>query len=92
MPTDYASFTRAVLKICDELASTRPTAVNLFWAIERMKRKLESLAGSASLIQSNRPLLIESQAILEEDIELCKTMGRHGAELIQDGQTVLDPL
>ena len=40
---DYASFASVVYKICDELAATRPTAVNLFWAIERMRRKLESL-------------------------------------------------
>jgi methylthioribose-1-phosphate isomerase len=85
---EYLSFARAVLTICDELAATRPTAVNLFWAIERMKRKLQSLeAHSISSIQ--QALIKESQAILEEDISLCKTMGRHGAELIKDGQTVL---
>jgi len=86
--TDYFSFASAVVKICDELAATRPTAVNLFWAIERMKRKLESLrAQPVSAIK--QALIIESQAILEEDISLCKTMGRHGAKLIGDGQTVL---
>jgi methylthioribose-1-phosphate isomerase len=85
---EYPSFARAVLTICDELAATRPTAVNLFWAIERMKRKLQSLeAQSISSIQ--QALIKESQAILEEDINLCKTMGRHGAELIKDGQAVL---
>jgi methylthioribose-1-phosphate isomerase len=85
---EYLSFAQAVLTICDELAATRPTAVNLFWAIERMKRKLQSLeAHSISSIQ--QALIKESQAILEEDISLCKTMGRHGAELIKDGQTVL---
>ena len=85
---DYPSFARAVLKICDDLAATRPTAVNLFWAIERMRRKLESLrAQPVSAIK--QALIIESQAILEEDIQLCKTMGRHGAELVRDGQTVL---
>ncbi len=86
--TEYSSFAPAVFKICDELAATRPTAVNLFWAIERMRRKLESLqAQPVSAIK--QALIIESQAILEEDISLCKTMGRHGAELIGDGQTVL---
>ncbi|NJN70163.1 MAG: hypothetical protein HC801_07720 [Nitrospira sp.] len=86
--TEYSLFAQAVLKICDELAATRPTAVNLFWAIERMRRKLESLKDRPiSFIQ--QALVVESQAILEEDIALCKTMGRHGAELIQDGQTVL---
>jgi len=86
--TDYPTFAQAVLKICDDLASTRPTAVNLFWALERMKRKLESV-GAQPVSTIKQVLTSESQAILEEDIALCKTMGRHGAELIQDGQTVL---
>jgi len=86
--TDDATFAQTVLKICDELATTRPTAVNLFWAIERMRRKLESLKGQPVSAIKER-LVSESQAILEEDISLCKTMGRHGAELIQDGQTIL---
>ena len=86
--TEYATFAQAVLKICDELAATRPTAVNLFWAIERMRRKLESLQGQP--VSAIKQILIsESQTILEEDITLCKTMGRHGAGLIRDGQTIL---
>ena len=86
--SDYSTFAQAVFKICDNLASTRPTAVNLFWALERMRRKLESV--QAQPVSTIKELLIlESQAILEEDIALCKTMGRHGAELIRDGQTVL---
>ncbi|MBK9306372.1 MAG: S-methyl-5-thioribose-1-phosphate isomerase [Nitrospira sp.] len=86
--TEYSSFAQAVLTICDELAATRPTAVNLFWAIERMKQKLESLQ-TEPISTIKQALTLESQAILEEDISLCKTMGCHGAELIKDGQTVL---
>jgi methylthioribose-1-phosphate isomerase len=86
--TDYATFSRAVLRICDDLASTRPTAVNLFWAIERMKRTLESLRESPISV-AKQALIQESQAILEEDVKLCKAMGRHGADLIADGQTIL---
>ena len=86
--TDYSAFVQAVLTICDRFAATRPTAVNLFWAIERMKRKLAALQDqSIALIKSE--LIRESQAILDEDIALCKTMGRYGAELIKDGETVL---
>jgi len=85
---DYASFAPAVIKICDELAATRPTAVNLFWAIERMRRKVESLR-TQPVSAIKQALITESQVILEEDIDLCKTMGRHGAELIRDGQTIL---
>ena len=86
--TDYPSFAQAVGTICDELAATRPTAVNLFWAIDRMRKKLEPLQGQ-SVSTIKQVLISESQAILEEDIALCKTMGRHGAGLIQDGQTIL---
>jgi methylthioribose-1-phosphate isomerase len=86
--TDYPTFAQAVLKICDDLAATRPTAVNLFWAIERMKQKLELLRNHP-IPFVKQALINESQAILEEDIQLCKTMGSHGAELIRDGQTIL---
>jgi methylthioribose-1-phosphate isomerase len=86
--TEYASFARTVLGICDQLAATRPTAVNLFWAIERMKRRLDALHDQpVSLIKP--ALLAEAQAILDEDVVLCKNIGRHGATLIHDGQTVL---
>jgi methylthioribose-1-phosphate isomerase len=86
--TAWNEFQTAVLSICDQLAETRPTAVNLFWAIERMKRKLVELRDQpVSSIKAG--LVAESQAILDEDIALCKAMGRHGAELIKDGQTVL---
>lgn len=86
--TDYDAFVKALLPICDELAATRPTAVNLFWAIDRMKRKLSAL-GSESVPSIKAALMGESQAILDEDIALCKSMGRHGADLIQGGQTIL---
>jgi len=86
--TDYPAFAQAVLTICDRLAATRPTAVNLFWAIERMKRKLAALRDKpVALIKAE--LIEESQAILDEDIALCKAMGRYGAGLIEDGQTIL---
>ena len=86
--TDYPAFAEVVLAICDRLAATRPTAVNLFWAIERMKRKLASLKDqSVSLIKAE--LIREARAILDEDIALCKALGRHGAELIKDGETIL---
>jgi methylthioribose-1-phosphate isomerase len=86
--SDYPSFAKRLFAICDELAATRPTAVNLFWAIARMKQFVESMNDQpVGSIQA--ALIKEAQAILEEDIRLCKTMGRYGAELIQDGQTIL---
>jgi methylthioribose-1-phosphate isomerase len=73
--------------ICARLAATRPTAVNLFWAIDRMKRLFASLLGSgASLDQIKEKLLAEAHAMYEEDIAACKTMGAFGAALLpQEG-------
>jgi methylthioribose-1-phosphate isomerase len=85
---DYESFVGAVNRICDCLAATRPTAVNLFWAIDRMKRTIQSLKGRP-IAAIKQALIDEALAVLEEDVQLCRAMGRHGAELIQDGQTVL---
>ncbi len=86
--TEFPAFAQALVPICDHLAATRPTAVNLFWAIDRMKKKLASLSALA-VPAAKAALLAEAQAILDEDIALCKAMGRHGAELIANGQTVL---
>ena len=88
MAPAYAEFSKELLAICDRLAATRPTAVNLFWAIERMKRLLASLR-TQPIAAIKAALLKESQVILDEDIALCKAMGRHGAGLIATGQTVL---
>jgi methylthioribose-1-phosphate isomerase len=84
----YEDFARAVGKICDELAATRPTAVNLFWAIERMKKKLAELRAKP-VAEIKRALVEESQRILDEDIAMNRAMGRHGAALVQSGQTIL---
>jgi methylthioribose-1-phosphate isomerase len=86
--TDYEPFAKELIGVCQRLAATRPTAVNLFWAIERMKQKLLASRGEP-IAAIKAALLKESQAILEEDVALCKAMGRHGAELIQRGQTIL---
>lgn len=86
--TEFPAFAQALLPICDHLAATRPTAVNLFWAIDRMKKTLASLSAQA-VPAVKAALLAEAQAILAEDIALCKAMGKHGADLIANGQTVL---
>ncbi|MBM3812594.1 MAG: S-methyl-5-thioribose-1-phosphate isomerase [Acidimicrobiia bacterium] len=74
--------------ICDDLAGTRPTAVNLFWAIDRMKRLYASLDGKPAA-EIRAALVAEAQKIKLEDIAVNQAMGRHGAELIPDGKTVL---
>jgi methylthioribose-1-phosphate isomerase len=75
-------------RICEELASTRPTAVNLFWGIDRMKR-LYSSVRHLPWEQIRDRLITEAVLIREEDIEINKAIGRHGAPLVPDGRTVL---
>jgi methylthioribose-1-phosphate isomerase len=74
--------------ICETLAKTRPTAVNLFWAIDRMKRLYESLRGRPAAEIRER-LVAEAQQIRLEDIAVNEAIGRHGAPLVPDGKTVL---
>jgi methylthioribose-1-phosphate isomerase len=74
--------------LCAALASTRPTAVNLFWAIERMRRRFETLAAAGG-----EPLRIglldEALAVQAEDVEACRRMGDLGAELLPPRARVL---
>jgi methylthioribose-1-phosphate isomerase len=74
--------------VCATLAATRPTAVNLFWAIDRMSRLYRSLAGQPPA-EIQRRLVEEALRIREEDIAICRAIGRNGAELVPDGKTVL---
>jgi methylthioribose-1-phosphate isomerase len=74
--------------VCATLGATRPTAVNLFWAIDRMRRLYGSLAGRP-LAEIQRALVEEALRIREEDIAICRTIGRNGAELVPAGKTVL---
>ena len=74
--------------ICETLARTRPTAVNLFWAIERMRRLYTKLSGRP-LAEIRRCLIEEARLIREEDIAICRAIGRNGAVLVPDHRTVL---
>ena len=74
--------------VCDTLAQTRPTAVNLFWAIERMRGLRRSLNG-APPAELRQRMIQEAQQIRLEDIAICQSIGRHGAALVPDGTTVL---
>jgi len=82
-----AEFAPEFDRICARLAATRPTAVNLFWAIDRMKRLFaELLAGNTPLVQVQRSLLAEAHATYDEDIAACRRMGQFGAPLMpQEG-------
>lgn len=70
----------------DELAATRPTAVNLFWALERMRRIVAEARDVATL---KAELEREARAIVADDLDRCKRMGQHGAELIPPGARIL---
>lgn len=85
---DEAAFFRQLQETIDYLAASRPTAVNLFWALERMKQKAAALRGAA-VPEIAAALLAEARAIHEEDRQMCRAIGRFGAELLADGQGVL---
>ena len=70
------------------LAASRPTAVNLFWALQRMRKVWESVAAQSPQ-QIVQRLLAEAHEILAEDIRINKAMGAHGAALLKDGARVL---
>ncbi len=85
--TTPAEFAPEFERICSRLAATRPTAVNLFWAIDRMKGLFGNLRLSGtSLDQIKKRLLAEAHAMYNEDIAACKAMGAFGGELLpQEG-------
>jgi len=86
---DEAAFFARLEDTCDYLATSRPTAVNLFWALERMRQTAESLRGKKPPAELAVILLAEARAIHEEDRQMCREIGRLGAELLADGQGVL---
>jgi methylthioribose-1-phosphate isomerase len=81
-------FVKQFNHICNVMAHTRPTAVNLFWAIDRMKRivKENPKLGADELKER---LVEEAKRVYEEDIEINRQMGRHGSKLIKNRATVL---
>ncbi len=74
--------------ICETLAKTRPTAVNLFWAIERM-RQLYNRINSQPIGQIRERMVAEAALVRAEDIAINEAIGRNGAGLVPDGKTVL---
>ncbi len=76
--------------LCELMASTRPTAVNLFWAIDRMKRAFgEAAKAGLSVAELQDHLEREAQAIHDEDVASCRAMGRFGAEVVPDAARIL---
>ncbi len=83
-----AEFMRQFEEVCAHLAATRPTAVNLFWALERMKTFARANL-DRSVMELKIGLEYEALAIAEEDERLNRTLGKNGARLIADGARVL---
>src|SRR5215472_10216052 len=70
-------------KTCDMMAATRPTAVNLFWAIDRMKRAFGAAAQAGQSVDEIKQRLDdEAQAIHDEDVASCRAMGAFGADVV----------
>src|SRR5437868_8020943 len=75
--------------ICEVMSKTRPTAVNLFWAIERMRAAFQRNKNLGDVEKVKEALVSEAKAIFDEDITANRAIGQHGGPLIPDGATVL---
>lgn len=84
----YESFAKQLENVCDIIGRTRPTAVNLFWAIDRMKRVAEANrhldARSISEVLKAEAIRIE-----QEDLEICRAIGHNGAAVVKEGARIL---
>jgi methylthioribose-1-phosphate isomerase len=78
---DRDALIERVNEVCDYLATSRPTAVNLFWALDRMRRLTVESTTSSALKQR---LLHEANLMLEEDNRVCRAIGEHGAKLLAE--------
>ena len=87
-PEDMAAFAEALFRDAEPLASARPTAVNLRWAVERMLRVFQE-KNPADVPTAKMVLRQEALEILSEDIALCRAIGQAGLPLLKEGSTVL---
>ena len=77
-------------RTCDLLAATRPTAVNLFWALERMKRVFAgAMRAGQSTDELTATIIAEAARVHDEDVASCRALGQHGAEVVPDEGRVL---
>lgn len=79
----------AARKACEYLATSRPTAVNLFWALDRMRRVIDKNQSVASAVELGNQLLREARNIHDEDRRMCHAIGEYGASLLEPGTGVL---
>jgi methylthioribose-1-phosphate isomerase len=88
--TGTKQFATEFQRLCDLMAATRPTAVNLFWAIERMKRTFTAAAqGGCSVDEIKQRLEDDAHRIHDEDVQSCRDMGAHGAALVPQDARIL---
>ena len=88
--TGTKNYTADFTRLCQLMAETRPTAVNLFWAIDRMKRSLsEGVLAGESTDQLSARLEREAAAIHDDDIACCRAIGRYGAEVVPAAARIL---
>ncbi len=83
------AYARRLKHVTDYLATSRPTAVNLFWALERMRKRVAPFTEAWPAEQRTAALLDEALAIEREDRDMCRAIGRVGAHLVADGVGVL---
>jgi methylthioribose-1-phosphate isomerase len=88
-PSTAESAKSAASKAADRLATARPTAVNLFWALDRMRARLAKLNGAESAASVRAALAEEAVTIFDEDRRICRKIGESGASLVPDGGGVL---
>ena len=81
--------TTAALEAIDRLATSRPTAVNLFWALERLRKLIKCTSPTQTASELRTRLLLEARAIQDEDAHMCRAIGHFGAELIPDDATLM---
>ena len=86
---DPALFIEKFVEAADYIATSRPTAVNLFWALDRMKRVVAGCETSRTVAEMKAALLKEAQAIRNEDIAICKSIGEYALGLLKPGMGLL---
>ena len=87
--TETSRFVQRFEEVVAYLRTSRPTAVNLFWAIERLEKKVQPHWKQSSPQVLTQLMLDEARLIKEEDRQMCRAIGRVGAELVQTGQGIL---
>ena len=81
-----------IVESCERLASARPTAGNLFWALDRVRKKAEGFVNGqpkANLQMLRRVVLDEANAIYQEDVDMCRRIGENGQKFIKEGDSIL---